>query len=35
MLTEQQTLTMWLNGLPLHLRPKSFFQTNSSVAAAL
>ncbi|MFZ5466885.1 MAG: 23S rRNA (uracil(747)-C(5))-methyltransferase RlmC [Pseudomonadota bacterium] len=34
-LTEQQTLTMWLNGLPLHLRPRSFFQTNSAVAAAL
>jgi len=34
-LTEQQTLTMELNGLPLHLRPKSFFQTNSAVAAAL
>ncbi|TQV64230.1 MAG: 23S rRNA (uracil(747)-C(5))-methyltransferase RlmC [Halothiobacillaceae bacterium] len=34
-LTERQTLTMWLNGLPLHLRPRSFFQTNSHVAAAL
>ncbi|MEW5972760.1 MAG: 23S rRNA (uracil(747)-C(5))-methyltransferase RlmC [Pseudomonadota bacterium] len=34
-LTEQQSLTMWLNDLPLHLRPKSFFQTNSAVAAAL
>ncbi|WP_028659266.1 23S rRNA (uracil(747)-C(5))-methyltransferase RlmC [Nocardioides insulae] len=35
MLTEQQTLTMRLNGLPLHLRPQSFFQTNTEVAAAL
>lgn len=34
-LTEQQTLTMWLNDMPLHLRPRSFFQTNSHVAAAL
>lgn len=34
-LTEQQTLTMGLNGLPPHLRPKGFFQTNSAVAAAL
>lgn len=34
-LTEQQTLTMWLNDLPLHLRPKSFFQTNSAVASVL
>lgn len=34
-LTDQQTLTMWLNDLPLHLRPRSFFQTNSHVAAAL
>lgn len=28
-------LTMQLNGLPLHLRPRSFFQTNDVVAAAL
>ncbi|HET20223.1 MAG TPA: methyltransferase domain-containing protein, partial [Chromatiales bacterium] len=34
-LTERQSLTMWLNGLPLHLRPRSFFQTNSHVAARL
>jgi 23S rRNA (uracil747-C5)-methyltransferase len=34
-LTEQQSLTMRLNGMPLHLRPKSFFQTNTAVAAAL
>jgi 23S rRNA (uracil747-C5)-methyltransferase len=30
-----ERLTMRLNGLPLHLRPKSFFQTNDAVAAAL
>ena len=35
LLTEQQTLTMRVNGLPLHLRPQSFFQTNTDVAAAL
>lgn len=29
------TLTMTVNGLPLHLRPRSFFQTNTEVAAAL
>lgn len=29
------TLTMVLNGLPLHLRPQGFFQTNTAVAAAL
>ncbi|MDO7867616.1 23S rRNA (uracil(747)-C(5))-methyltransferase RlmC [Nocardioides jiangxiensis] len=29
------TLTMRLNGLPLHLRPQGFFQTNTGVAAAL
>lgn len=34
-LTGQQSLTMRLNGMPLHLRPKSFFQTNTAVAAAL
>ena len=34
-LTDRHTLTMWLNELPLHLRPRSFFQTNSHVAAAL
>lgn len=34
-LTAQQSLTMRLNGMPLHLRPKSFFQTNTAVAAAL
>ncbi|WP_144719377.1 methyltransferase domain-containing protein [Agrococcus jejuensis] len=34
-LTEQQTLTMRLNGVPLALQPGGFFQTNSAVAAAL
>lgn len=29
------TLTMPVNGLGLHLRPRSFFQTNTAVAAAL
>lgn len=30
-----ETLTMRVNGRPLHLRPRSFFQTNTTVAAAL
>jgi 23S rRNA (uracil747-C5)-methyltransferase len=34
-LSAQQSLTMRLNGMSLHLRPKSFFQTNTAVAAAL
>lgn len=34
-LTEAGTLPMDLNGLTLHLRPRSFFQTNTQVAAAL
>jgi 23S rRNA (uracil747-C5)-methyltransferase len=34
-LTAQASLTMRLNGIPLHLRPKSFFQTNTAVAEAL
>ncbi|HWI43237.1 MAG TPA: 23S rRNA (uracil(747)-C(5))-methyltransferase RlmC [Nocardioides sp.] len=34
-LTEADTLPMQLNGLTLHLRPRSFFQTNTEVAAAL
>ncbi len=34
-LTAQDTLTMRLNGLDMHLRPQSFFQTNTEVAAAL
>lgn len=34
-LTEQESLTMRLNGIPLHLRPKSFFQTNTVVTEAL
>ena len=34
-LTEQETLTMRVNEIPLHLRPQSFFQTNTAVAAGL
>ena len=34
-LTEQQTLRMRLGGVDLRLRPQSFFQTNTGVAAAL
>ncbi|GAA1631853.1 23S rRNA (uracil(747)-C(5))-methyltransferase RlmC [Georgenia ruanii] len=34
-LTEQATLPMRVNGVALHLRPQSFFQTNTDVAAAL
>ena len=34
-LSEDDSLTMRVNGLPLHLKPKSFFQTNTAVAAAL
>lgn len=35
LLTEAETLRMRVNGLDLHLRPRSFFQTNTAVAAAL
>jgi 23S rRNA (uracil747-C5)-methyltransferase len=35
LLGPRERLTMRLNGLPLHLRPRSFFQTNDHVAAAL
>ncbi|MBD3767865.1 MAG: 23S rRNA (uracil(747)-C(5))-methyltransferase RlmC [Gammaproteobacteria bacterium] len=35
LLTEQKVLTHWLNGLPLYCHPRSFFQTNSQVAAQL
>ncbi|MBN2646157.1 MAG: 23S rRNA (uracil(747)-C(5))-methyltransferase RlmC [Thiotrichales bacterium] len=35
LLSEQSSLTMWLNDLPLHLKPQSFFQTNDEVAAGL
>jgi 23S rRNA (uracil747-C5)-methyltransferase len=35
LLSEHETLTMTVNGLDLHLRPQSFFQTNTEVAAAL
>lgn len=34
-LAGDQTLTMRLNGIPLHLRPQGFFQTNTAVAARL
>ena len=34
-LTQRETLRMTLNGLDLYLRPQSFFQTNTEVAAAL
>ncbi|MGB0098892.1 MAG: 23S rRNA (uracil(747)-C(5))-methyltransferase RlmC [Nocardioides sp.] len=35
LLTDQQTLRMRLAGLELQLRPQSFFQTNTAMAAAL
>jgi 23S rRNA (uracil747-C5)-methyltransferase len=35
LLTEQETLTMRVAGLDLHLRPQSFFQTNTAMAAVL
>ncbi|WP_421084367.1 23S rRNA (uracil(747)-C(5))-methyltransferase RlmC [Rothia nasimurium] len=34
-LTDRQTLPMQVNDLTLHLRPQSFFQTNTAIAAAL
>lgn len=34
-LTERSTLRMRVNDVTLHLRPQSFFQTNTEVAAAL
>lgn len=34
-LTEADTLPMRVGGITLHLRPRSFFQTNTDVAAAL
>ncbi|MFF1530689.1 23S rRNA (uracil(747)-C(5))-methyltransferase RlmC [Cellulomonas sp. NPDC058312] len=34
-LTERATLRMRVNDIDLHLRPQSFFQTNTAVAAAL
>ncbi len=34
-LTERETLPMRVNDVVLHLRPRSFFQTNTEVAAAL
>lgn len=35
LLTEQETLTMRVAGLALHLRPQSFFQTNTAMATEL
>lgn len=35
LLTEQESLTMGINGLDLYLRPQSFFQTNTEMAGAL
>lgn len=35
LLTADETLRMRLNGIDLHLRPQSFWQTNTEVAAAL
>ena len=34
-LTERETLTMQLGGVDLELRPQSFFQTNTAIAAGL
>lgn len=34
-LTPQSALRMELDGLPLYLRPRSFFQTNTAIATAL
>nr|WP_062137183.1 23S rRNA (uracil(747)-C(5))-methyltransferase RlmC [Demequina aestuarii] len=34
-LTDRDTLTMTVNGFDLHVRPQSFFQTNTDVAASL
>ncbi len=35
LLTAQEHLTMSIGGVPLHLRPGGFFQTNTAAAAAL
>ena len=35
LLTEQETLTMGVAGLDLHLRPQSFFQTHTAMAGEL
>ncbi|MFC4782854.1 23S rRNA (uracil(747)-C(5))-methyltransferase RlmC [Nocardioides sp. MAHUQ-72] len=35
LLTDRATLRMRVNGLDLHLRPQSFFQTNTEMASAL
>ena len=35
LLTDRETLRMRVNGIDLHLRPQSFFQTNTAMAATL
>jgi 23S rRNA (uracil747-C5)-methyltransferase len=35
LLTDRETLRMRVNGIDLHLRPQSFFQTNTAMAAEL
>lgn len=35
LLTADETLRMRVNGIDMHLRPQSFFQTNTEIAAAL
>jgi len=35
LLTDNESLTMSVNGIDLHLRPQSFFQTNTDAATAL
>ena len=35
LLTDQATLRMRVNGIDMYLRPQSFFQTNTEIAAAL
>jgi 23S rRNA (uracil747-C5)-methyltransferase len=35
LLTDQETLRMRVDGIDLHLRPRSFFQTNTAMAAEL
>ncbi len=35
LLTPTETLRMRVNGIDMHLRPQSFFQTNTEIAAAL
>lgn len=35
LLSDERALAMHLNGMPIHLRPQSFFQTNTAIAATL